>query len=357
MKIILAFDSFKGCLSSMKAASIAETAIRSLPYPIDVVKIPVTDGGDGMLSVYNALFNCKSVAAECHDALMRPIKTTFLVREDGVCVIETAAACGINLLKKEELNPLRATTYGVGELMIAAIKQGCKEFIIGLGGSATSDCGLGMLLALKEEYGEDWFQHQQLSALKIRLASDVNIPLYGSMGAANVFGPQKGATDKDIVLLNRRAKTFATMSARKIGRDYAQQPGAGAAGGLGYAFLQFFNATMISGADLLLSEVQFEKKISDADFIITGEGSADKQTLMGKIPFKLLQYGQNANIPVHLLAGRIADKEQLLSAGFASARFITPPNTPLEKAVQPACAKKNLTEEVTRLVNYLYNDK
>nr|WP_051617641.1 glycerate kinase [Prevotella sp. HUN102] len=349
MKTILAIDSFKGCLTSMQAELAAEQGIISAYPDTEVVKIPVTDGGDGMLDVFCSLFDCERITVPCHDALMRRIDASFAVRKDGLCILETAQACGIHLLQTDELNPLRATTYGVGELMIAAIKHGCKDFLVGLGGSATSDCGLGMLKAFRKEYGEDWIQHPALN-INVTLASDVKNPLYGTNGAAAVFGPQKGACATDIACLDRRAMTFARMSAAKMGFDQSGTEGAGAAGGLGYAFLQFLNARMESGADILLREARFRQLLHDADCVITGEGSADKQTLMGKIPQKVLETAHQERVPVHLIAGKISEADALLNAGFASTTCINAPDLPLEEALNADVAAKNIASTVQKII-------
>lgn len=349
MKIILAIDSFKGCLTSMQAELAAEQGIVSKYPDTEVIKIPVTDGGDGMLDVFCSLFDCERITVPCHDALMRRIDASFAVRKDGLCILETAQACGIHLLKTDELNPLHATTYGVGELMIRAIKHGCSNFLVGLGGSATSDCGLGMLKAFRNEYGEGWIQHPALN-INVTLASDVKNPLYGINGAAAVFGPQKGACAADIECLDRRAMTFARMSATKMGFDQSGTEGAGAAGGLGYAFLQFLNARMESGADILLREAKFRELLHDADSVITGEGSADKQTLMGKIPQKVLETARQASIPVHLIAGKISEADALLNAGFASATCINAPDLPLEQTLNADVAAKNIASTVQKII-------
>lgn len=190
MRIVLAIDSFKGCLSSVEVESSVEKGVKLSCPQAEVEKIPVSDGGDGMLEVFSQLVGCEKVTVACHDALMRPIQAEYAISPSGVVVLETAVACGINLLKSEELNPLRATSYGVGEVIADALLRGYHSYIIGLGGSATSDCGLGMLVALKRKLGEDW-QNKLPKDLDIILASDVANPLFGDTGAAVVFGPQE----------------------------------------------------------------------------------------------------------------------------------------------------------------------
>ena len=188
-RVVLAIDSFKGCLSSVEAEAAAEAGVREYWRNTEVVRIPVTDGGDGMLGVFSQLLDCKEITVGCHDALMRPIRAAYGVSAGGTVILETASACGISLLRKQELNPLHTTTYGVGELFADALRRGFRKFVVGLGGSATCDCGLGMLAALKDAFGAGW--HDRLPQnLDITLASDVDNPLFGEQGAAAVFAPQ-----------------------------------------------------------------------------------------------------------------------------------------------------------------------
>ena len=205
-----------------------------------------------------------------------------------------------------------------------------------------------MLAALKDILGKNW-RDKFLRDLDITLASDVNNPLYGEHGAAVVFGPQKGATPEMIVCLDRRAHTFARMAAAQLGFDCSLNNGAGAAGGLGYAFMQFMNAKMRSGADVLLETVNFNLLIEDADLIITGEGSADSQTLMGKIPVRVLEYGLRKNVPVMLIAGKIKDVAALLKAGFSQVQCITPKDMLLTEAMKPNVAKDNIQKAIMQL--------
>lgn len=349
--IVLAIDSFKGCLTSVEAEDAAETGVGERWSEAEIIKVPVTDGGDGMMSVFSRLLACQEVTIDSHDALMRPIRAAYAVCADNTVILETALSCGISLLNPQELSPLRATTYGVGELFADALRRGYRRFVIGLGGSATSDCGLGMLAALRDVLGENW-RNQFLHELDITLASDVDNPLFGKRGAAAVFGPQKGATSEVITCLDRRARTFARMAASQLGFDHSQDSGAGAAGGLGYAFLQFMNAKVRSGADVLLETVNFDSLIENADLIITGEGSADAQTLMGKIPAKVLEYGLRKEIPVVLIAGKVTGTASLLKAGFARVQCITPPGMPLTEALKPATAKENIRKTVAKILRY-----
>lgn len=276
---------------------------------------------------------------------------------DGTAVIETAQACGLTYLSAEERNPLVATTYGVGELVAHAVRHGCRRFLIGLGGSGTSDAGKGMLQGLTESLApggtiEDVL-NGPLSDCHFILASDVRNPLYGPEGAAQVFAPQKGATPAMMEKLDRRARQFAKESARRMGRDASFQPGAGSAGGLGYAFLQYLQATTQSGADLLLNLCEFDTLLTHTDLVITGEGHADRQTLMGKLPERVMRRAQAQHIPVWLVAGKASDAKSLLNAGFSRVDSLTPDGMPLEEAVRPEVARENIHRWVETVWNQL----
>lgn len=352
MKYILAIDSFKGCLSSVEVeTALAETLCRE---GIETVSLPMSDGGDGMLHAFTAALGGTLEPAYIHDQMMRRVDAQYGIAPDGTAIIEVAQACGLNLVKEEERNPMRATTYGVGELLSRAIKRGCRNFIIGLGGTGTSDAGIGMIRALVDIFARgknfDEAMKTELGECRFTLASDVTNPLCGENGAAYVYAPQKGATPEMVEQLDRRASLFAEKSALHFGFDKSNEPGAGAAGGLGYAFMQYLGAEMKSGADLLLDLTGFNDKIKDAGLIITGEGSADRQTLMGKLPQRILLRGKQLGVPVGLVAGGIKDKEELLSAGFSFVESITPEGMPLEEAIKKEVAFCNLRHFATSLI-------
>ena len=352
MKIIVAIDSFKGCLTSAEANQAASEGILSKVPDAKVVQVPVSDGGEGFVEAFQAAMGGKLVEVNVKDPLMRPIVAQYLMQGD-TAVIEIAKASGLTLLSPEERNPMVATSYGTGQLVVDAIKKGCKHIIVGLGGSATSDCGIGMLRAIIDTFSEggSWDDVTTLRDVRFTIATDVTNPLCGENGAAHVFAPQKGASHDDVLALDARAKRFAEASAKHLGRDFQNIPGAGAAGGLGYAFLQYMNADCRSGIDLLLDTIHFDDLLQDADLVITGEGSADRQTLMGKLPFGILQRAQQHHVPVMLIAGRIADEQLLLDAGFSRVACINPPNLPLEIALQPSTAKENIKRMVMELTN------
>ena len=353
MKIIVAIDSFKGCLTSAEANQAASEGILAKMPEAEVVQVPVSDGGEGFMEAFRAAMGGEIVEVNVKDPLMRTIVAQYLVQGD-TAVIEIAKASGLTLLSPEERNPMVATSYGTGQLVVDAVRRGCKRIIVGLGGSATSDCGIGLLRAIIDSFAKhgSWDDVRELDDVHFTIATDVTNPLCGENGAAHIFAPQKGASHDDVLALDARAKRFAEASAKHLGRDCQNMPGAGAAGGLGYAFLQYMNAECRSGIDLLLDTIHFDDLLQDADPVITGEGSADRQTLMGKLPFGILQRCRNVarnlqriqhhHIPVMLIAGRIADEQQLLDAGFSRVACINPPNLPLEIALQPATAKENI---------------
>ena len=363
-KIIVAIDSFKGCLTSAEANQAASEGILQRMPEAKVVQVPVSDGGEGWLEAFRASMSGEIVEVNVKDPLMRTIVVQYLVQGD-TAVIEIAKASGLTLLKPEERNPMVAASYGTGQLVVDAVRKGCKHIIVGLGGSATSDCGIGMLRAIIDAFakGGSWDDVHELDDVRFTIATDVKNPLCGENGAAYVFAPQKGATPEMVEALDARAKRFAEASAKHMGRDCQNMPGAGAAGGLGYAFLQYMNAECRSGIDLLLETIHFDDLLQDADLVITGEGSADRQTLMGKLPYGILQRvrphpltpspkgeGEACNVPVMLIAGRIADEQLLLDAGFSRVACINPPGFPLEIAMQPETAKENIRRTVKSYV-------
>jgi len=367
MKIIVAIDSFKGCLTSAEANQAACEGMLAKKPEAEVLQVPVSDGGEGFMEAFQAAMGGEIVEVNVKDPLMRPIVAQYLIQGE-TAVIEIAKASGLTLLKPEERNPMVATSYGTGQLVVDAVRRGSKRIIVGLGGSATSDCGIGMLRAIIDAFAKNgnWDDVRELDDIRFTIATDVTNPLCGENGAAYVFGPQKfaikreqseldsiaereqtrpqvkGASHDDVLSLDARAKRFAEASSKHLGRDCQNMPGAGAAGGLGYAFLQYMNADCRSGIDLLLDTIHFDDLLQDADLVITGEGSADRQTLMGKLPFGILQRAQRHHVPVMLIAGRIADDQQLLDAGFSRVACINPPGLPLEIALQPATAKENI---------------
>ncbi len=348
-KVVVAIDSFKGCMTSIDANRAAAEGIRYACPDAEIVQVPVSDGGEGFLEAFHAAIGGEQIAVTVRDPLMRPITAQYLLK-DELAVIEMAQASGMTLLTKEERDPMMATSYGTGQLVVDAVRKGARHIIVGLGGSATSDAGMGMLRAIVDAFAvnDRWEDFEELKDVHFTIATDVKNPLCGENGAASVFAPQKGATPEMVIKLDERARKFAEISARHFGFDHSHDEGAGAAGGLGYAFLQYLNASCKSGIQLLLETIQFEALVRDADLIITGEGSADRQTLMGKLPVGIL--AQSGNTPVCLIAGRISDREQLLQAGFDRVECINPPTIALEEALLKKTAEQNVCNTVRRIL-------
>lgn len=347
MKIVLAIDSFKGCLTSIEAEHAAAEGIRQTGIDAEIVSIPVSDGGEGMLDSFLFSVNGERIRVNVHDALMRPIVAEYGAIND-TAVIEIARASGLMLIEPEQRNPVKATSYGTGEMIVDAIRRGYRKFIIGLGGSATSDAGIGMLKAFVDIFGHGTENLSEILKREFKdvsfvLASDVTNTLLGENGAAFIFSKQKGASWSDIQILERRARTFADMSAKHFGYDFRDTPGAGAAGGLGYAFMQYFKAEIESGADLLLSANEFDSKIKNADLIITGEGSADAQTMMGKLPSVVLSHALKYSIPVCLIAGKVSDEKILRDSGFSKVISINSKGLD-EYSLQPQNAMNNIID-------------
>lgn len=338
-KIIMACDSYKGCLTSREVNEALGEEVHSLAS--EIIALEMSDGGEGMLDAFLAALGGERITIHAHDALMRWVEAEYGIA-GNTAIIEIAQTAGLALIEPEQRNPMKATSWGVGEMILHAYRRGIRHFIVGLGGSATSDCGIGMLKAMDD----DWKKIREDSTFV--LASDVTNPLCGLQGAAHVFAPQKGADAMMVEQLDARALRFAEACAKHFSYDRSEMPGAGAAGGLGYVFLQFFNATFHSGADLLLDAMHFDDLVADADLVITGEGHSDRQTLMGKLPQKVLLRAKSVSTPpeVWLVSGGISDKQLLWDAGFDRVLAVTPQNMPLEEAMKPEVAKKQINRMI-----------
>ena len=357
-KIIIACDSYKGCLTSREVNEAIASGIKewdseetasgiekldSNEASPEIICLEMSDGGEGMLDAFLTAMKGERVRIHAHDALMRWIEAEYGIVND-TAIIEIAQTAGLALIEPEQRNPLKATSWGVGEMMMNAFRRGVRHFIVGLGGSATSDCGIGMLKAM----GDDWKKIRK--ECTFMLASDVTNPLCGENGAAHVFAPQKGADAEMVEMLDARARKFAEVSAKHFGYDRSEVPGAGAAGGLGYAFLQYFGAEVSAGAELLLREIGFDEMIQDADLVITGEGHSDRQTLMGKLPQRILEHvlknKATTDLQIWLVSGGVSKKQTLLDAGFDQVLAVSPQNMDLEEAMNPEIAKRNIANAI-----------
>lgn len=341
MKIIIASDSYKGSLTSAEVGQAAGRAIKQKYPDAEVTVIPVADGGEGTVDAVVDALGGERVSARVSDPLGRVITATYGIIGD-LAVIESAAACGLTLLGKEERNPWLTSTRGLGEMILDALGRGCRRFIIGLGGSATNDGGRGM--------AETPGLLEAARGAEFTVACDVDTPFIGPAGASRVFGPQKGATPEMVERLERRLDRYATEIEERTGIDVRSIPGSGAAGGLGGAFLAFFGARLCRGVDMVLDAVSFDDRIKGADLVITGEGRSDFQTPKGKTPAGVLARARLQGIPVALLSGGVAMCPELQAMGFSAIEAVTPETMPLEEAMKRDTAMQNIFNTVIRTI-------
>lgn len=375
MKVVIAIDAFKGSLSSIEAGmAIKEGILKACDAEI-VVK-PLADGGEGTVDALFYGTDGSEVKIDVSGPLGEKVTCTYGILKGGkTAIIEMAQAAGIKLVPKHKLNPLYTTTYGVGEMIKDAIDRGCRNFIIGIGGSATNDGGIGMLKALGYEFydaeglpvnpiGNDLSKiaslktdnaHDKLSECSFRIACDVNSPLYGPTGAAYVFGPQKGATPQIVEALDAGLRNYSEVVKKTTGKDTSSIAGAGAAGGLGYAFITFLNAKLESGINIILDEIRLEDDIKDCDVVITGEGKLDYQTTMGKAPIGVAKLAKKHGKTVIAFAGGVTkDAYKCNEEGIDAFFSIQQLPTTVKKAMEYEVARYNLmstAEQVFRLIS------
>ena len=377
MKAVIAIDSLKGSLSSMEAGYAAADGIRRVHgQDAEIIVRPLADGGEGTVEALVSGMNGIIQNVMVTGPLGTPVNCEYgIIESSHTAVIEMSGAAGITLVPDEKRNPLYTTTYGVGEVIKDAISKGCRRFIVGIGGSATNDGGIGMLQALgygfldKEgkqvpfgarglevlEEITDTYVLPELEECEFRVACDVTNILCGEEGCSAVFGPQKGATPSMIMQMDKWLEKYAALAEKKCTKINANQAGTGAAGGLGFAFLSFTNAVLESGIKIVLEETSLEKYMENADIVITGEGRLDGQTAMGKAPVGVARLAKKHNIPVTAFAGSvtkeaIACNQNGIDAFFPILRGVTT----LEDAMKPENAKANMAdtvEQVFRLLN------
>ena len=333
LKIAIAPDSFKGTLTALEAAECIERGLRRELRNISIRKIPMADGGDGTVQAIVDATKGKLKRAKVHDPLGRPIWAKYGITGHGnTAVIEMAAASGLVLLEPSERKPMRTTTRGTGDLIRAALSSGARKILIGIGGSATSDGGMGMARALGvrflDEDGEEIPEGGgsldemariemagRLSALervRIEVACDVDNPLTGPKGAARVYSKQKGATLQQVRQLDKNLKHFAQIVHRQLGVDGDRVPGAGAAGGLGAGLMAFLGATLRPGIDVVSDAIRLRRRLQGCDLVITGEGRTDAQTLHGKAPMGVIREARRQGIPVIVISGSIGPGAEVL---------------------------------------------
>ena len=442
MKILIAMDSFKGSLTSAEADTAVAEGLREVFPDCEICCLPASDGGEGMIEAFIAATGGTFVSAGAHDALMRPCRARYglisgdvaegscsgtLLRDTifasssnhvtddfprGTAVMDMASEAGLEQLAEQDRNPMLTSTYGFGEVIADALSRGCRHFVVGVGGSATNDAGLGMMEALGARfYASDGsalspcggnlsqIARIDLSGLRPELCSssfviacDVRNPFCGSNGAARVFAPQKGASAEQVELLEEGMCHIAEMIrtgsgiVRDVGGptlvrgtvvdgmsscgsvDLSSMPGAGAAGGLAGAFYAFLGASLRPGVEVFTEISGLETRIASSDLVVTGEGKADAQTLMGKLPSGVLSLALRYHVPAVLVAGLVENHSELLSAGFSAVFQATPftqvasifqlgssfqnptasSTSPLADPLFPSVARRNLTDVILR---------
>lgn len=338
MKIVIAPDSFKGSLTAFEVASAIEEGLNKYDKDFIIEKVPMADGGEGTVESLVSLTNGEIINVEVKDPLMREIKGFYgLLGDKKTAVIEMAAASGLPLLKLDERNPLITSTYGTGQLIKDALDRGCKNFIIGIGGSATNDGGTGMLKALgvkllnkdNKELKDGAIELDQLykidmtnfderiSECDIKVACDVENPLCGENGASFIFGAQKGADKEMMKVLDENLQHYGQILESTFNMNVIDVLGAGAAGGMGAAFISVIKAKLERGIDIVVRESKLSEKLEDCDLVFTGEGRIDYQTKFGKTPFGVANEAKKKNIPVIAIAGSIGEgTETLYELGF-----------------------------------------
>lgn len=374
-KIIIAPDSFKGCLSAYEVAESCAEAVKTVLPETEAVVIPLADGGEGTVATLEPSFKGCPTECKVKDPLGRELTTRYLISDDGEsALMEVAQTSGLTLLSSDERDPLKESTFGLGMMIADAVGRGCRNIMIGLGGSATNDGGMGMLSALGYRFfnkdgnllsgcGEDLVKvvsiddskvNKKLKDTHFTVACDVDNPLTGPLGATAVFGPQKGAYSTMLIALEQGMQNYAKVAEAFTGKQLATLRGGGAAGGLGAAFHAFLNAKMEPGIDMVIETLHFEERIKGADLIITGEGRIDAQSLMGKVLSGVLKCAKKEDMPLIAIAGLVEDSRRLNEAGICAAFPIQSGACSLEEAMEPETAKGNIKRtviQVLRIIN------
>lgn len=346
-KVIVASDSFKGTLSSVRVFEILREELTKKYSEIEVTGIPVADGGEGTVEAFLCALGGEMKTAKVKSPLMRDIESFYGVLSDGTAVIELAAASGISIEK--EPDAVNSTTYGTGQLILEAIEKGAKKVILGIGGSATTDGGMGCAAALGVRFldkkgeevplsgkGLSLVESIDLSGIpqrvretEITVLCDVENPLYGINGAAYVYSPQKGADEESVRFLDEGLRNLAAVTAEAIGKDYSAGKGAGAAGGIGFGMVSFFGASLISGSECILTMADFEKRATKADLVITGEGKMDFQSLMGKVPFAVAKKSGDTRV-IAVVGINEADIKDIRENGISEIYETNPDHLPFK---------------------------
>ena len=371
MKVVVAIDSLKGSLSSLEAGNAIKQGIKRVYQDAKIIVKPLADGGEGTVEALVSGMNGKIETVVATGPLGDKIESSYgIILEKRLAIMEMASIAGITLLSLKQRNPLYTTTYGLGEMIKDAISKGCNNFIIGIGGSATNDGGIGMLQALGfdllDKDGnqvplgarglkdlvkiDDKNVLPELKKCQFKIACDVTSVLCGENGCSVVFGPQKGATSQMIKDMDQWLYNFANLAKKKYPHSDALVPGTGAAGGLGFAFLTFVKATLESGIDIILETIDLKSDLKDVDVVVTGEGCLDRQSAMGKAPVGVAKMAKLYNKPVIAFAGSVTKEAKLCNQEGIDAYFPIIRNiTTLQEAMAKENAKNNLMDTVEQV--------
>ncbi|MCF2516866.1 glycerate kinase [Dyadobacter sp. CY351] len=377
MNILVAPDKFRGSLEAIDVCRAIEAGIL-LAYPdANVTTIPLADGGEGTAQILTRQARGNTIRIEVSDPLGRSITVSYGLSGDGqTAYIEMAAASGLALLSQEERNPLLTSTYGTGQLIKDALDRGVQQIILGIGGSATTDGGMGMAEALGYHFydknnvqlpakGESMHEvaridetekDRRLNAVSITVACDVTNPLYGPNGAAHIYGPQKGADPEMVELLDNGLKTLSEIASKTFGKDISNHPGAGAAGGLGAGCLWFLNAVLKDGVSIVIEQTHIAERIKDADLVLTGEGKVDEQTLAGKVVKGLADFCSINQVPLAVVCGTLQiTPEQVRDAGITYAVSVL--NRPMDLNQAQADAFELVKDATFHLVRLFFSNR
>ena len=375
MRVVVAIDSFKGSMSSLEAGEAISKGIKKAHKDAEVEIRPLADGGEGTVEALSIGMGGRLINVDVTGPVGRKVNAVYgIVDSSKTAIIEMSQAAGITMVSGDEKNPLYTTTFGVGELIKDAINKGCRHFVVGIGGSATNDCGIGMLQALGYEFLDkegkqvgfgasgvrdivsirDENVIKELSECYFRVACDVNNPLCGDLGCSAIYGPQKGATKEMVADMDGWLKNYSKIVKEKYPDADCEYPGTGAAGGLGYAFFNFTNSKLESGIKIVLDETKLEEYVKDTDIVVTGEGRLDHQTVMGKAPVGVANIAKKYNKKVIAFSGSVTEdagvcNEHGIDAFFPILRRIVT----LEEAMQTDTAKKNLTDTAEQVFSLL----
>ena len=375
MKVVVAIDSFKGSLSSIEAGQAVKAGVLAAHPDANVIIKPLADGGEGTTDAFIEGLGGQRIDLTVTGPMGSPVSCYYgYLEKDKTAIIEMASASGITLVPAHQKNPLTASTRGVGEMIIHALEKGCRHFIIGIGGSATNDAGIGMLKALGysflDEQGLDVGEgaqalgkvasidaknrHPLLDDCQFRIACDVTNPLCGENGATYIYGPQKGVTEAQKESLDQDMAHFADVTETTLNCAFKNYPGAGAAGGLGFAFLSYLHASLSPGVELILDAINLSDALNGADIVVTGEGQLDRQTAMGKAPVGVAKLAKAHGAKVLAFSGSVTKEAVACNQAGIDAFFpILRKIVTLEEAMDPSTARSNMTASVEQVFRLL----